>query len=679
MNLQKSILLLCLIATGLVMGCTTEKKEANKAIDPANMDLAYTPGQDFYHYANGNWLKNNPLPPEFVQYGAFTELREKNRKDLKALVLEAAAAEDATEGSIKRKIGDFYNSGMDTIGIDEAGLGPILPDLEAIDDAPDMAALQELMSTLQVKGVSPWFYIFSRTDPDNSDWVIANIWQGGLGLPDVDYYLNIDPRSKEIREKYVEHVSRMLQFTGQDKASADQDAVTIMDMETRLAKASMRRVEMRDPRKTRNKMDLAGLKKMVPSISWDDYFKKIGLEDPGTINVGQPGFFSELNAMLQDVPLEDWKKQMRWTIINRSANYLSSDIEKADFDFYNAFLSGQQEMQPRWKRVLSSTDAAMSEAIGQMYVKKHFPPEAKERMEVLVGNLKASLADRIKALDWMTEETKGKALEKLQAMRLKVGYPDKWKDYSKLEVKPDNYLANIRSTGAFYFREEMEKINKPVDREEWFLSPQTVNAGYVPTFNEIIFPAGILQPPFFFMDADDAVNYGAIGVVIGHEMTHGFDDKGRLFDLKGNLADWWTQEDAELFEDKSKVLVKHFNEYTVLDSLPINGELTLGENIADLGGLNIAYDGLMKALEGKNPDPIEGFTPEQRFFLSFAQLWRNHITDQELMRRLQEDVHSPGIARVNAALMNMDPFYEAFELKPGDELYLAEDKRAKIW
>ncbi len=679
MNLLKFKAFLCFVLLVTMISCMTDQKQTNKAIDPANMDLAYAPGQDFYLYANGTWLDENPLPEEYTQYGAFTELREKNREDLKKLVLESAEATDAKPGSIQKKIGDFYNSGMDTVAVNAAGISPLQPYLDKVDALQNTKELQLLMTSIQSSGISPWFYFFSRADQDNSEWVIANIWQGGLGLPDRDYYLSEDPRSTEIRVEYVKHIARMLQIGGQDEESARKDAETIMKLETQLANASNTRLENRDPMGTKNKMKIEGLQELAPNIDWTSYFETIGLGDPGEFNVNQPKFFAELSTMISELSMDDWKAQMRWTLINRTANYLSSDFEQADFDFYNTFLSGQKKMKPRWKRVLSATNGSMSDAIGKRYVEVYFPPEAKERMETLVGYLKKSLSKRIVELAWMTDETKAKAQEKLTAISVKVGYPDKWKDYSKLEVTPDSYFSNIRNTGRFYFDDDISKVNKPLDKEEWVMPPQTVNAGYVPTMNEIIFPAGILQPPFFYMDADDAVNYGAIGVVIGHEMTHGFDDKGRLFDKEGNLTDWWTEEDATSFENQSQVLVDQFNSFVILDSLYVDGKLTLGENIADLGGMNISFDAMEEALKGKKTEPIQGFTPEQRFFLSYAQLWRNNIANEELMRRIKEDVHSPGIARVNGAVKNMDQFHDAFGVKDGNEMFLEKGKRARVW
>jgi len=679
MNLNIFKLLFCLISISLMMSCATEQKEIAKAIDPANMDQNVKPGTDFYQYANGTWVENNPLPPEYVQYGAFTELREKNREQLKKLVLDATEAEDAVPGSIKEKIGHFYFSGMDTARIEKLGIGALKKELEAIESIESVEMLQKVMAHMQLHGVSPLFYVYSAPDQDNSEFVIAQMWQGGLGLPDVDYYTGDDERSVDIRKEYIKHVANMLTLTGLDKSSSKQDARTIMKMETRLAKASMTRLERRDPHKTHNKMDVAGLQELSPGINWDIYFNQLGLKGPGELNVGQPEFWKELGLMINDIPIEDWKKFLYWKEINRTANYLSSDFVQADFDFYNAYLSGQKEMKPRWKRVLSATSGSLGEAIGQLYVAEYFPPEAKERMVDLVANLKIALSARIMNLDWMSDMTKKEAIEKLKVMRVKVGYPDKWIDYSSLKVTEGSYLTNIQHARKFDFNREMAKVGKPVDKEEWVMTPQTVNAGYVPSMNEIIFPAGILQAPFFFMDADDAVNYGAIGVVIGHEMTHGFDDKGRLYDKEGNLADWWTEGDATRFEEKTKVLVDQFNNFAILDTLHVNEKLTLGENIADLGGLNVSFDGMMMALNDLETENIDGFSPEQRFFLSYAQLWKQNITDKELMNRLKEDVHSPGIARVNGAVVNMDQFYMAFDVHENDPLYVAQEERAKIW
>ena len=669
------ILMLLAVTTLLTSSCNmNEKKAVIRAIDPVNMDRTVNPAEDFYHFANGSWIKSNPLPAEYVQYGAFTEVYERNREQLKELVLKASES-DAEAGTIEQKIGDLYQAGMDSARLEELGVSVLKDDLDKIRSIANTDDLIRVTAEMQLQGTSPLFNIFSSPDQDNSDFVIAFLYQGGLGLPDVEYYTSDDPRSAEIREEYVKHIARMFNIAGIE-GDVEAEAARVMELETRLARASMTLLERRNPYKTYNRRNLQQLKEDLPNIDWDLYFSTLGTGDPGDFNLGMPEYFAEIDEMMTEVSIEDWQQYFRWTVINRSANYMSSDIERADFDFYNAFLSGQEEMQPRWKRVLSVTSGSLGEAIGQLYVKEHFPPEAKVRMTGMVDNLKAALSERIANLDWMSDVTKEEAVDKLAAMRVKVGYPDVWTDFTPLEIVPGEYLGNVRRAVRFEMNRQLAKIGKPVDREEWLMSPQTVNAGYVPSMNEIIFPAGILAPPFFFLEADDAVNYGAIGMVIGHEMTHGFDDKGRLFDKRGNLTDWWTEEDSKKFEERSRVLVEQYNEFPVLDSLRVNGELTLGENIADLGGLNIAWDAFMKVLEGKEPVEIDGFTPQQRFFLAYAQVWRQNITDKELMRRLKEDVHSPGIARVNGPLLHLPQFYEAFSIEEGA---LPGEKRASIW
>ncbi|MCF8229639.1 MAG: M13 family metallopeptidase [Bacteroidales bacterium] len=653
----------------------------NLAIDPANMDTTIAPGDDFFHYANGGWIKNNPIGDEYSQYGAFTELGELTKKQLNELIDEVSALENVEKGSSEQKIRDFYNSGIDTVRINELGISPIMPDFERIDKINTHKGVQDEIAYLHSRGISPAFSFFGSVDPGNSMINIATFNQGGLGLTDVEYYTKDDPKSKEIRRKYVSHIERMFKLTGIPEKEAKEYAIDIMKFETGLAEASMTRLEARDPMKTYNKMSFVKFQEKTPEYDWQAYFETLGIETPEELNIRMPEFFTEINNSIKNVPVDTWGKYLKWNVLNRNANYLSEEIEKADFDFYQAYLSGVKEMKPRWKRMTENLSGYLGEPLGKIYVKKHFPPEAKERMENLVANLKTSLGDRIRDLKWMSDSTREKALEKLEAMTVKVGYPDddKWIDYSNFEVVEGDWLANIYNGRKFFKQRSLDRIGEPVDRDEWIMPPQTVNAGYIPVYNQIVFPAGILQPPFFFMDADDPVNYGAIGVVIGHEMTHGFDDKGRQFDKDGNLTDWWQPADAEKFEAQTKILVDQFNNFTVLDSLHVSGELTLGENIADNGGLNISWDAMQKAIKNLEPATIQGFTPEQRFFLAYAQLWRQTIRDAEMTRRLKEDVHSPGIARVNAALPNIWNFYKAFGIEKDDELYVAEKERADIW
>jgi putative endopeptidase len=655
-------------------------KKTVPAIDATNMDTAVKPGDDFYKFANGSWLKNNPIPPEYSRYGVFELLEEDNYLQLKTILTEASADKNATEGTVNQKIRDFYNSGMDTVKIDKNGISPLKAELDQIDAFATSADVQKMLILQHASGNYPLFYLFSSPDEKNSNQVIAMAYQGGLGLPDRDYYLGDDERSKELRAKYLDHMAKMFVLAGSTPEQAAKDAEVVMKIETELAKISSTRLELRNPVANYNKTDLAGLQKMAPEIDWKAYFDGIRLQATNEINVGQPKFISGMAKMINTVPVNDWKVYFRWDLINSAASSLSSDFDKEHFAFYGTVLSGAKEQQPRWKRMIDATSNSLGEAVGQLYVQKFFPPEAKKRMTELVNNLKVSLGERINGLSWMTDATKKEAIAKLEKINVKIGYPDKWIDYSSLTIGTDSYYANKKNARQFAVNRDIAKIGKPVDRAEWGMTPQTINAYYSPNMNEIVFPAAILQPPFFFMDADDAVNYGAIGMVIAHEMTHGFDDQGRQYDKEGNLHDWWLADDSKNFEAKTKVLVDQYDNYKMLDSLHVDGKLTLGENIADLGGMNVAYNGLLKALEGKNKEEkIDGFTPEQRFFLSYAQVWRANIRDEETMRRLKEDVHSPGEARVNAIVYNIPAFYTAFNIQPTDSRYIVPENRADIW
>ncbi len=658
---------------------TKTKNSMNKAINPANMDPNVKPGDNFYVYVNGGWMKTHPIPPEYSSYGAFTELYENNQKELKNLIDEISKKTDAKPGSVDQKIRDFFNSGMDTAQIDELGIKAIEPELKAINSIKSKKGVQMEIAELHTQGVHPLFYFYAGADEKNSSMEIANLYQGGLGLPDVDYYLKNDPTSKKIRKAYVAYITKMFELAGDKKAKAEKEAQEVMNLETRLAKISFTRLQRRTPEKNYNKMPVSELQKLSPSINWKGYFSNIGLKNPGEINVAQLPFFEKVSPLMKNLPLSQWKAYLKWTLLNDAAPFLSKPFELAHFDFYGKTLSGQQKMRPRWKRVLGATSSSLGEALGKLYVEKYFPPEAKKRMVKLVGNLRTAFGERIKKLDWMGEATKKKALEKLEAITVKVGYPDKWRDYSGLKVVPDNYFQNIMNASKFSFEYNLNKVGKPVDKSEWGMTPQTVNAYYNPSNNEIVFPAGILQPPFFDKDADDAVNYGAIGVVIGHEMTHGFDDQGRKYDKNGNMNDWWTPEDVKRFKEKTAKLAEQYDHFTILDSLHVNGQLTMGENIADLGGLNISHDALKMALKGKHPKPIDGFTADQRYFLSYAQIWRQNIRPKELEKRLKTDVHSPAEARVDIPPFNINVFYKDFDVKPGQKLYIAPKDRVKIW
>ncbi len=650
-----------------------------KAIDKANMDTTFRPGNDFFRYVNGNWIKNHPVPPEYSSYSAFTVLFEENEKMLQSLVKEVSEDKDAPEGSVSQKIRDFYNSGMDTARIEELGISVLQPELDEINELNSVSDISRYVAVMQQKGLGPLFLFFADADQTDSEWTIANFWQGGLGLPDVSYYTDSSERMKQMRKEYVTHLTKMFSLKGDDEATAAKNAATVLNIETDLAKVSKSRQETRIAEENYHKMTFDDLKALAPDFDWDVYFSALGLPDPGNINVSQTEFMEGMSQLMNKYPVDDWKTYLTWNLLNGSANYMSNEFVQQNFDFYGKTLSGSEVLKPRWKRVLATTSGGLGEALGQLYVERYFPPESKERMIKLVENLRLSFAERIRQLDWMSEGTKEKALDKLNAITVKIGYPDKWKDYSSLEIVPDNYLKNVQNARAFEFSRRIAKVGKKVDKTEWGMTPQTVNAYYNPTNNEIVFPAGILQPPFFNKDADDAVNYGAIGVVIGHEMTHGFDDQGRKYDKDGNMNDWWTEEDAKRFMAKADVLAKQYDNYTMLDSLHINGKLTMGENIADLGGLNISYNAFQMALNGKQPEPIDGFTADQRFFMAYAQVWRQSVREKALMRQLKEDVHSPGEGRVNIPPFNMEAFVKAFNISADDKLFIPEDNRAIIW
>lgn len=668
-----------LVLISLLLGSMACKQEMpkTKAINPADLDTTVSPAADFDAYANGGWKKRFPIPAEKSRFGSFDLLADTGEVQVKTLIKEIASKQHEA-GSIEQKIADFYNTGMDTAKIEAGGLSPVQGFFDQISAIKNSTDVMNLVADFHAKGINPMFSIFSDADQKNSVMVVAYLYQGGLGMPDRDYYMKDDDRSKEIQAAYQELLKKMFILTGADEATATSSAAVVYKLEKRMAAASMTLLEQRDPHKVYHKMDVAGLQKVSSEINWTSVFERMGLKSPGEFIVGQPDFVAELSKMLKDVSVDDWKIYLKWNVVNSLAGTLPKAFVDQSFEFYGKTLSGQMAQRPRWKRVQGATNNALSEAIGQMYVQKYFPAEAKKRMLDLVNNLKVSLGERISNLTWMSDATKAKAHEKLDAVNVKIGYPDKWKDYSSLEVSNDSYTANIVRSRSFDFREMIGKVNKPVDRTEWMMPPQMVNAYYNPSMNEIVFPAAILQPPFFYLDGDDAVNYGAIGVVIGHEMTHGFDDQGRLYDKVGNLSEWWTADDAKLFGERTKVLVNQFNNYTVLDTLKANGELSLGENIADLGGLNISYTALKKVLTGKE-QPIDGFTPDQRFFLAYAHLWAQNIRDKEIVRRTKEDVHSLGRLRVIGPLRNMPEFHNAFQIKEGDYMFLKEADRAVIW
>ena len=675
-----AILFLCIMAAGCgqkAVETTQSKREVFPAIELSNMDTTINPADDFFRYCNNNWLKNNPIPETYSTYGAFHEIGERTELQIQEIIDEALQDKDAKQGSNVQKIRDFYNAGMDTAAINERGYSELLPYFEKIDQVNDKSQLPELVGLLQYDGFGwPLFQAGSYADFKNAERAIMIVFQPELGLPDRDLYLVEE--TQEMRDKYVEHIANMFQLTGTDSTLATQKAQNVLAFETELAKFSMPLEECLDPTKLYHLKSRQELQTSMPVFNWDNFFDATGAPAFDSLNVGSPDYFTALNGIIQNTDLGTIKDYLRWMVINYSAPSLSEDLVTEDFNFFKKYLYDVEEQNPRWRRVLNKTSDYLGEAIGQLYVEKYFSAEAKERMLNLVGNLRMALRERIKNLDWMSDETKARAIHKLDCYNVKIGYPDKWLDYSSYEVTPDSYFMNIRRGKRFDHERDMAKIGKPVDKGEWDMNPQEVNAYYNPELNEIVFPAGILQPPFFNMDADDAVNYGSIGVTIGHEMTHGFDNMGRMYDEKGNLNNWWTDEDDAKFTERTKQLVKLFDEFE-LNGLHINGKLTLGENIADLGGLNVAWDAYQMTDEAKANKSIDGFTPAQRFFISYGTTWRRNMRDKALERRIKEDVHSPAEARVNRALGSMPHFYEAFDIPEGSKMYIAPEERAAIW
>ncbi|HTN44733.1 MAG TPA: M13 family metallopeptidase [Flavipsychrobacter sp.] len=660
-------------------GAANEIAETRALLDPANMDTTIKPGDNFFMYANGTWLKNNPIPGSETRWGSFNELQENNYKALHELLDAAAADKNAKAGSPAQKVGDFYRSGMDSAAIDKAGITPLQDYFKQVDALADPKSLIDFIAKGYTQGNGQLFGFYVGPDDKNVTKMVSQFVQGGLGMPDRDYYFGKDERTAKIREAYKAYQVKMIELMGMDAAAAQKDAAEIYKLEESLAGASMTRVEMRDPYKLYNKLSTTQLNALTPNIDWKALFTNLKIAQEDTCIVGMPKFFQEISKQLKATPLDVWKKYLKFHTFNDAAPFLAANIDNTHFDFYGKTVRGQQEQKPRWKRVLNVVDGSLGELLGQMYVDKNFKPEAKQRMMELVNNLQQTYAERIKRLDWMSDVTKQKALAKLNTFMKKIGYPDKWKNYDALTVGGDNYFKNAEAAAAFEYSYMTSKLGKPVDKAEWQMTPPTVNAYYNPAFNEIVFPAGILQYPFFDANADDAVNYGGIGAVIGHEMTHGFDDQGRQYDADGNLKDWWTPEDAKKFDEKAGVVVKQFDGYTVLDSTHVNGKLTLGENLADLGGLAIAYEAFKKTKQGQGDLKIDGFTPDQRFFLSWAQVWRASTRPEEMASRIMTDPHSPNEWRCNGPLSNMEEFYKAFGVKEGDKMYRPINERAKVW
>jgi len=644
------------------------------------MDRSVSPATNFYFYADGQWLRDNPVPPDKSRWAAFSELAERNWYLIHEILVAASSESRALPlTSPTRKVGDFFASAMDTNRIEQLGLKPIAGDLKQIQRIKSSKDLFAVLADFHQRGIGGLFNTDFGPDAKNSSIYAVGLDQGGLSLPDRDYYLK-DSFADKLKQ-YREHLQKMFTLLGDKPAIAATNAATVIALETELAKASRSRVDLRDPNKNYNKFANAELAAKTPALLWNVYFTGLNLATPAYEIVGQPEFFEALNQLVLGHPLADWKVYLRWKLIHASAPFLPAAFEQENFNFYGKVLSGQPEQEPRWKRAAHVIDGSIGEGLGQLYVEKYFPPAAEARMNELVENLKVVFRERLEKVPWMTAETRAKALAKFARFTQKIGCPDKFRDYSTVVIRRDDYLGNVRRSEAFEAHREIARVGKPVDRSEWHMTPETVNAYFNPSQNEIVFPAGILQPPFFDVTMDDAVNYGGIGVVIGHEMTHGYDDQGRKFDADGNLNDWWTEADAKAFDERAQLVVNEYNGFEALPGLHVNGKLTLGENLADLGGVHIAYAAMERAL-AKDPSKrktIDGFTPEQRFFISFAQIWRTNVREAEAQRLITVDPHSPGKFRAYGPLLNVQAFYDAFGIPPGSPMWLPPEQRAEIW
>jgi putative endopeptidase len=672
------LLTTCMMMT--MSACHNAPKRSG--IDLSNLDTTANPSHDFFQYACGGWIANNPLKPEHARYGSFDKLREENTQQVNGLIQELAAKKNAP-GSAAAQIATLYNVGMDSLQLNRQGAAPLMPLLEKVAAIATPEQALEQLTALHRQGIYPFFVLFAEADFSNSKMNIAWLYQEGLGMGERDYYLDNDEATKAIRAKYETLLTNLFRLSGYDQLahrSPAELAQTVLALETRMAEAFMNRHDLRDPYKTFHKIALDELKALAPGLDFGAYFRAMGLSELQSLNVAQPEYMQALGTVLATSDAEQIKAYLAWNLIREGAPYLSDDFVNENFEFYGRTLSGRQELRPRWKRVVDNVNSALGEAVGQMYVARYFPPEAKARMLRLVKNLQETLGERIQSATWMEEATKAKAMEKLQTFHIKIGYPEQWRDYSSLVINNDSYFDNILRANAFEVAYTLNKIDRPKDVAEWGMTPQTVNAYYNPTTNEICFPAAILQPPFFMADADNAANYGAIGVVIGHEMTHGFDDQGRQYDQDGNLQDWWQPADAEKFDQRAQVLVDYFNRIEVLPGTFADGKYTLGENIADNGGLQIAFQAMTKAkAAGEIAGTLDGFTPEERFFIAYATVWAGDVREQEILRLTKQDVHSLGRWRVNGTLPHIAAFSQTYGLQPGDKMYLPKEEQAAIW
>jgi putative endopeptidase len=657
-------------------GATTNSGFANE-INRADIDSTVKPGDNFFEYVNGIWVKNNPVPPSEAAWGSFNAVNDSILKRLNKILLSTASAK-AQDGSREQKLSDYYNCVMDSAKLNKDGISPLKDEFARIDAISDNKALWTETANLMKLGCNVMFRFMVAQDDKISSNEICKFGQGGSLLPSKDFYLDTNARFRGIREKYLAYCTKLFEKMGEDHEKADKDAHKNMEMETALAEGSMSNIEERDVHAVYNKMTMAAMEKMTPNVDWDACLSTFGFKAPDTVLVTQPKFMAKLNEVVKSFSMDDWKSYMRLHLLNEEAGRMDDDLAATRFDFWERTLKGSKEMKPRWKRSVEAVNAAMGELLGQLYVAKYFSQETKDKVHEMVNNIIAAYKERINGLSWMSPETKKYAVEKLDKITLKLCYPDKWKDYSALTVKNDAYVLNAIRVAEFNFNYNINKLGKPVDRTEWEMSPQTVNAYYEPTLNEICFPAGILQLPWFDANRDDAMNYGGIGSVIGHELTHGFDDQGAQYDAEGNMRKWWTDQDSAHYYSKLGLVIEQFDNYE-LDSVHVKGKLTIGENTADLGGVTIAYQALQNVLKQHPEGVVDGFTPEQRFFISFAQVWRQNATPAYIRNLVNTNPHSPPYFRVLGPLSNLNEFYAAFNVKPGDKMYRSDDKRALIW
>lgn len=691
--MKKTSIVLSAIALAGVVSCggnaekkkntenaTEPKKQVVEAFSLSNLDKTKDPCTDFYQYAIGSWLKDNPIPSTESRWGVFENLSEDNREKINNLISEITSKSDYKKGSDEQLVRDFYLSAFDSTTCNARGIEPIKPYLDKINAISSKEELESYMIDAYKKGLGGAFGFWIGSDSKNSNENVLQVSQGGGGLPDRDYYLSDNEKMEAIRKAYIVHLEKMFALTGENPQEAKASAQTVFNFETKFAEISMTRLDRRDPLKTYNPKSIKELQALSPAFNWSSFFGAFGIENPEKIIVGQPDYMKGYSDLFKNTDLSVWKKYFEWELINSMANYLNKEMVDQNFDFYSRTLNGVQTMKPRWKRAQSMLDGNFGETMGKIYVARYFSEDAKKSVGQLIENLREAFRVRIENLEWMSEETKTSAKEKLESFTYKIGYPDTWNDFSSIAVSENTLFENIIAVREYSLNKMLKDYGQPVDKTRWWMNPQTINAYYNPLFNEVVFPAAILQPPFYNVDADDAINYGSIGAVIGHEFTHGFDDKGCLYNHQGNLENWWKDTDFSKFNKRADVIVNQFNQYKPLPDLSVNGELTLGENIADFGGLTMAYYALEKALEGKpKPQDIDGFSYKQRVFLGWANVWKNNIKDEALRNRILNDTHSPGEFRVNGTLSNMPEFQEAWGCKDGDAMYRTPEDRAKIW